>query len=132
MLFVAFHLSLLIFSLSSFFVDLIIMCLNMFFLGYILYGTLCASWTWVTVSFPMLKKFSSSFRYFQAHSELQEIFSKELEDRKDNQVELKKTIKWNEKYTRENQYRINKAEEKSVRWKTEWWKSVPWKQNMEK
>ena len=24
----------------------------------ILFGTLCASWTWVTISFPMLGKFS--------------------------------------------------------------------------
>ena len=30
----------------------------MFLLGFILYGTLCTSWTWVTVSFPMLGKFS--------------------------------------------------------------------------
>ena len=28
-------------------------------LGFILYGTFCASWTWVTVSFPILWKFLS-------------------------------------------------------------------------
>ena len=27
------------------------MCLGMFLLGFILYGTLCASWTWLTISF---------------------------------------------------------------------------------
>ena len=31
----------------------------MCFLGFILYGTLCVSWTWVTISFPMLGKFST-------------------------------------------------------------------------
>ena len=35
------------------------MCLNKFLLGLILYGTLCASWTCVTVSFPMLGNFSA-------------------------------------------------------------------------
>ena len=31
----------------------------MFLLGFILYGTLCASWTWLTISFSMLEKFSN-------------------------------------------------------------------------
>ena len=31
----------------------------MFLLGFILYGTLCASWTWLTISFSMLGKFST-------------------------------------------------------------------------
>ena len=41
------------------FVSLISMCLGMFLLGCILYGTLCASWTWLTISFSMLGKFSA-------------------------------------------------------------------------
>ena len=47
------------FSLSLIFVNLITMCFGVFLLGFILPGTLCASWTWVTVSFPMLGKFST-------------------------------------------------------------------------
>ena len=35
------------------------MCFGVFLLGFILYGTLCASWTWLTVSFYMLGKFST-------------------------------------------------------------------------
>ena len=46
-----------IFSLYLIFVSLIKMCLGVFFLGFILYGTLCASWTWVTISYPILGKF---------------------------------------------------------------------------
>ena len=38
---------------------LINMCFGMFLLGFILYGTLCASWTWLTISFPILGKFST-------------------------------------------------------------------------
>ena len=48
-----------IFSLNLIFVSLISMCLDVFFLGFILYGTLYASWTWMTISFPMLGKFST-------------------------------------------------------------------------
>ena len=48
-----------IFSLNLIFVSLINMCFDVFFLGFIVYGTLCASWTWVTISFPMLGKFST-------------------------------------------------------------------------
>ena len=33
------------------------MCLSVFLLRFILYGTLCTSWTWVTISFLMLGKF---------------------------------------------------------------------------
>ena len=45
------------FSLSLIFVYLITMCLSVFLLGFILYGTLCTSWTWLAISFPMLGKF---------------------------------------------------------------------------
>ena len=47
------------FPLSLIFVNLIIMHLGMFLLGFILPGTLCASWTWVAISFPMLGNFST-------------------------------------------------------------------------
>ena len=46
-----------ILSLSLIFVSLITMCLGVFLLRLILPGTLCASWTWLTISFPMLGKF---------------------------------------------------------------------------
>ena len=45
------------FSLSLIFVNLITMCLGMFLLRFILPGTLCTSWTWVAIYFPMLGKF---------------------------------------------------------------------------
>ena len=48
-----------IFSLSLIFVNLITMCLGVFLLRFILPGTLCPYWIWVTVSFPMLGKFSA-------------------------------------------------------------------------
>ena len=35
------------------------MCLDVFLLEFILYWTLCASWTWLTISFPMLGRFST-------------------------------------------------------------------------
>ena len=44
-----------IFSLTLIFFSLINMCRGMFLLGFILYATLCTSWTWVTISFPMLR-----------------------------------------------------------------------------
>ena len=49
---------LLIFYLSLIFVGLISVCLVVLLLGFILPGTLCASWTWLTISFPMFGKFS--------------------------------------------------------------------------
>ena len=61
-LYVICHFSLVVFnnfSLSLIFVNLITMCLGMFFLGFILPGTLCSSWTWVAIFFPMLWKFST-------------------------------------------------------------------------
>ena len=48
-----------IFSLSLIFVILVTICLGVFLLGLILHGTLCASWTWVTLSFPRLGNFSA-------------------------------------------------------------------------
>ena len=48
-----------ILSLPLIFVSLSIMCLVVFLLGFILPGTLCASWTWLTISFPTLGKFST-------------------------------------------------------------------------
>ena len=47
-----------ILSLCLVFVSLISMCFGMFLLGFILYGTLCASWTWLTISFSVLGRFS--------------------------------------------------------------------------
>ena len=47
-----------IFSLCLIFVCFINMCLGVFLLRFILYGTLCVSWTWLAISFPMLGKFS--------------------------------------------------------------------------
>ena len=46
-----------IFSLYLIFSSLINICLSMFLFGFILYGTLCVSWTWLTLSFPILGKF---------------------------------------------------------------------------
>ena len=48
-----------IFSLYLIFDSYINTCLGVFLFGFILYGTLCASWTWLTVYFPMLGKFLS-------------------------------------------------------------------------
>ena len=41
------------------FLRLISMCLAVFLLGFILYVTLCACWTWLNISFSMLGKFST-------------------------------------------------------------------------
>ena len=46
----------LIFLLWIWFLLVWLICL-VFLLGFILYGTLCTSWTWVVISFPMLEKF---------------------------------------------------------------------------
>ena len=45
-------------SLCLIFVNLINMCLGVFHLRFILFGTLWFSWTWVIISFPILGKFS--------------------------------------------------------------------------
>ena len=47
-------------SLCLIFINLINMCLGVFCLELILFGTLWVSWTWVAISFPILGKFSSS------------------------------------------------------------------------
>ena len=59
MLFVVSPLLLLIFVLCVWSVNLINMCLGVFRPGFILFGTLWVSWTWVTISFPILGKFSA-------------------------------------------------------------------------
>ena len=48
-----------ILSLCLVFVSLINMCLGMFLLGFLLYASLWASWTWLTIYFSMLGKFST-------------------------------------------------------------------------
>ena len=48
-----------ILSLCLVFVSLISMCLGVFLPGFILYGILYASWTWLIISFSMLGKFST-------------------------------------------------------------------------
>ena len=48
-----------IFSLYLIFDSFVNMCLGVCLLGFILYGTLYASWSWVTISFPMLGTFST-------------------------------------------------------------------------
>ena len=46
-------------SLCLIFVNLTNMCLGVFHLGCILFGTLWVPWMWVTISFPFLGKFST-------------------------------------------------------------------------
>ena len=60
MFFVAFPLLLFIFfSLHLIFVSLFNMRLGLFLLEFILYGTLWASWTYLAISFVILRKFST-------------------------------------------------------------------------
>ena len=46
-------------SLCLIFINWINMCLEVFHLGFILFGTLWVSWTWVAISFPILGTFST-------------------------------------------------------------------------
>ena len=46
-------------SVCLIFVNLINMCLGVFHLGFILFGTLWVSWIWMAISFPILGKFST-------------------------------------------------------------------------
>ena len=46
-------------SLCLIFISLINMFTGVFHLGFILFGTLWVSWTWVIISFPILGKFST-------------------------------------------------------------------------
>ena len=48
-------------SLCFIFVSLINVCLGVFHLGFILFGTLWVSWTWVIISFPILGKVPTIF-----------------------------------------------------------------------
>ena len=60
MLFVVFPLMLLIFYLCCLiFIILFTVCPGVFLLGFIRPGTVCTSWTLLTVFFPMLGKFSA-------------------------------------------------------------------------
>ena len=54
-----------IFSLYLIFDSLINVCLGVFLLGLILYGTLCAYWTWLTILSHIWEVFTYSlFKYF--------------------------------------------------------------------
>ena len=48
-----------ILSLSLVFAILITLCLGEEFFGFTLFGTHCTSWTWMSVFFPRLEKFSA-------------------------------------------------------------------------
>ena len=50
-----------IFSLYLIFVSLISICLGIFLLGFILFGTLCTLWTWVMFPFPCYGRFQSLY-----------------------------------------------------------------------
>ena len=58
-----------IFFLYLTFVSLINMCRVVFHLGFVLFGSLWVSWTWVAISLPILRKFSTiiSSSIFSCH-----------------------------------------------------------------
>ena len=63
MLFLVFPLMLNICSLCLIFVNLINMCLGVFCLEFILFGTLWVSWTWAIISFPLMATHSSTLAW---------------------------------------------------------------------
>ena len=63
-----------ILSLSLIFVIFIISCFGVFLFVFILYGTLCTSWSWMLVSFPRLGKFLAVI-YSNIFSGLLSLFS---------------------------------------------------------
>ena len=56
-LYVIYHFSLVVFNILFLSLIFVHLCLSFFLLGLILPGTLCASWTWLIVSFPRFRKF---------------------------------------------------------------------------
>ena len=54
-------------SLCLILVNLISMCLGVFRLGFILFGTLWVSWTWVAISFSILGEFSAIIPRVSSH-----------------------------------------------------------------
>ena len=73
-LLVAFPLVLLMFFFSSIFAVLTTACLSVVLYGLCLFVTPCASWTWVSVSFPRLRKFST-LMYSNMSSSSSSLFS---------------------------------------------------------
>ena len=63
-------------SLSLIFVSVITMCLGVFLLGFVLPGTLCASWTWLTISFPMFRKFLTRLPVETRKLQMEKLISK--------------------------------------------------------
>ena len=63
-------------SLSLIFVSVITMCLGVFLLGFVLPGTLCTSWTWLTISFPMFRKFLTRLPVETRKLQMEKLISK--------------------------------------------------------
>ena len=53
------------------------MCLGVFLLGFVLPGTLCASWTWLTISFPMFRKFLTRLPVEIRNLQMEKLISKD-------------------------------------------------------
>ena len=80
LLYVICHFPLVVFnivSLSLIFVSVITMCLGVFLLGFVLPGTLCASWTWLTISFPMFRKFLTRLPVEIRNLQMEKLISKD-------------------------------------------------------